>query len=212
MIFRFAALFLALASAVIAAESGTPAPIVPSSMRATLMAAAVESATDNIGSGWCGRGMLSILQNVGLGKGLKGGNGQEWEQILAQAGWKPVRCLVPQKAPLGSVLVYMSDIRLGKAPRGTPGGRFGHVEMVALGRAGERLYVSDNPRVLPGGTVRDNFTGRAWLPPGRSIASAAPPVEQQVDSVLQERTRMAFEQFQRKRQEFTSLPSTTVTK
>ena len=40
--------------------------------RTTLVAAAVESATDNIGSGWCGRGMLSILKNAGLGKGLGG--------------------------------------------------------------------------------------------------------------------------------------------
>src|SRR5512144_1703543 len=68
--------------------------------RSTLVAAAVESATDNIGSGWCGRGMLSILRSAGLGKGLAGGNGQDWEVILSRAGWRPIRCSSPQKAPL----------------------------------------------------------------------------------------------------------------
>ena len=43
---------------------------VPLMTKTTLVAAAVESATDNIGSGWCGRGMLSILKNAGLGKGF----------------------------------------------------------------------------------------------------------------------------------------------
>src|SRR6266850_8058733 len=139
--------------------------------RMTLVAAAVESATDHIGSGWCGRGMLSILKNAGLGKGLAGGNGQDWELILNRAGWKPVRCSSPHRAPLGSVLVYLGDARVGKRPRGTPGGNFGHVEMVALGTGGQRLYVSDNPRVAPGGTVPDNFTGRAWISPGRGLWS-----------------------------------------
>ncbi|MGA9576736.1 MAG: hypothetical protein WBV90_03880, partial [Terrimicrobiaceae bacterium] len=63
------------------------------------MAAAVESATDGIGSGWCGRGMLSILKKSGLGNGLAGGNGQDWELILNKAGWKAVRCISPQRAP-----------------------------------------------------------------------------------------------------------------
>ncbi len=115
----------------------------------------------------------------------------------------PVR--TPMQAPLGSVLVYVGDARVGKRPRGTPGGYYGHVEMVALGFTGQRLYVADSPRVLPGGTVRDNFTGRAWLPPGNHQIWKAPPVEEQVATVLQERNRMAMAHFTRSKGEFTSL-------
>jgi len=172
--------------------------------RPALIEAAMQSATDNIGSGWCGRGMLSILRGAGLGERLKGGNGQDWEKNLLQAGWRPIACTTPLKAPLGSVLVYVGDARLGKIPRGTPGGYYGHVEMVALHKDGRRLYVSDCPRVLPGGSVRDNFTGRAWLPPGPAIWKA-PPVEDQVAVVMQERKRMALEIFARQRGELTAV-------
>lgn len=181
-------------------SAATAAPL----SKNALVAAAVESANDNIPSGWCGRGIFSILRKSGLGAGLKEGNGQEWERILMEAGWKPVRCLTPQNAPLGSVLVYMSDIRLGKRNRGTPGGSFGHVEMVALAPTGGRLYVSDCPRPKPGGSVVDNFTGRAWLPPG-SVRSAPPPIADQVTSVLEERTRMAMEHFQKKQRELAAV-------
>ena len=162
----------------------------------SLVAAAVESATDNIGSGWCGRGMLSVLRSVGLGSGLQGGDGQDWEKILSHAGWRPVSCTAPHKAPLGSVLVYLGDARVGKRLRGTPGGYHGHVEMVALNPNGQRLYVSDCARVAPGGTVRDNFTCRAWLPPGRAIWTA-PPVQKQVETVVEQRLHMAIEYFNR---------------
>ncbi len=172
--------------------------------RTTLMAAAVESATDGIGSGWCGRGMLSILQKSGLGKGLAGGNGQDWELILNKAGWRAVRCISPHRAPLGSVLVYLGDARVGKRPRGTPGGSFGHVEMVALGMGGQRLYVSDSPRVAPGGTVPDNFTGRAWVAPGRSLWRPA-PVNEDIDTILQERKRLALEYFRSNGQQIVTL-------
>ena len=176
----------------------------PLMSRMALVAAAVESATDHIGSGWCGRGMLSILKNAGLGKGLAGGNGQDWELILSRAGWKPVRCSSPQRAPLGSVLVYLGDARVGKRPRGTPGGNFGHVEMVALGTSGQRLYVSDNPRVAPGGTVPDNFTGGAWISPGRGLWST-PAVGEDIDLILQERKLMALQHFRRNGQQIVTL-------
>jgi hypothetical protein len=159
--------------------------------RKTLQQVTIESRTDNIPSGWCGRAMLSILKKSGLGEGLKPGNGQDWEQILAGAGWKSVRVSAPQKAPLGSVLVYLGDRRLGKMPRGTPGGYHGHVEMVALSPDGGRLYVADCPRPSPGGTVPDNFTGRAWVPPRTMLASPAPPINVQVETVLEERFKMA---------------------
>jgi hypothetical protein len=198
MFFRCAFAVFIFASVAGAAE------MTPLMTRMALVAAATESATDNIGSGWCGRGMLSILRSAGLGKGLAGGNGQDWEGILTRAGWKPVRCSSPQRAPLGSVLVYLGDAKVGKHPRGTPGGYFGHVEMVALGRSGERLYVSDNPRVMPGGTVRDNFTGRAWVPPGRSLWST-PAVAEDIDTILQERKRLALEYFRRNGQQVATL-------
>jgi hypothetical protein len=190
MPFRCVFLIAILASSLCAAET------FPTMTRSTLMAAAVESANDNIASGWCGRGMLSILKNAGLGRGLAGGNGQDWEQILSRAGWKPLSCSSPQRAPLGSVLVYLGDARVGKIPRGTPGGNFGHVEMVALGKSGERLYVSDCPRALPGGTVRDNFTGHAWIPPGGYLWRT-PAGGEDIDTILQERKRMALEYFRR---------------
>jgi hypothetical protein len=183
--------------------SVTAAPL----SRPALVAAALESANDNIPSGWCGRGIYSILQKAGLGTGLREGNGQEWENILMAAGWKPVRCITPDRAPLGSVLVYMSDIRLGKRNRGTPGGSYGHVEMVALAPSGGRLYVSDCPRPKPGGSVVDNFTGRAWLPPGQ-LRSTPQPVTDQIATVLEERTRMAMEHFHQKQRELASLKNT----
>lgn len=174
-----------------------------------LVNAAIESANDGIGSGWCGRGMLSILRKFGLGTGLEGGNGQDWEKNLAKAGWRPVRCLAPEKAPLGSVLVYLGDKRSGKMPRGTPGGYFGHVEMVALGPTGSRLYVADCPRVKPGGTVRDNFTGRAWMPPGVAPMWRTQSAEEQVALVLEERKKMAFAYFERNaRPQLSSLAAT----
>jgi hypothetical protein len=198
MLARCALAVLLFVPAAVAAERA------PLMTKTTLVAAAVESATDSIGSGWCGRGMLSILRNAGLGKGLAGGNGQDWELILGKAGWKPLRCSSPHRAPLGSVLVYLGDGRVGKRPRGTPGGYYGHVEMVALGPSGQRLYVSDNPRVAPGGTVPDNFTGRAWVPPGRAIWKM-PTVGEDIESILQERKSLAMKYFNRSDQKLASL-------
>jgi outer membrane receptor protein involved in Fe transport len=63
--------------------------------------------------------MLSILRGAGLGDRLKGGNGQDWEKNLAQAGWKPIPCSTPLKAPLGSVLVYVGDAGATEASAGS---------------------------------------------------------------------------------------------
>jgi len=154
----------------------------------------VASATDSIPSGWCGRAMLSLLNRSGVGRGLKPGNGQDWEKILAEAGWRPVKVSSPWRAPLGSVLVYSGDSRLGKSPRGTPGGYFGHVEMVALSPHGGRMFVADSPRPKPGGSVPDNFTGRAWVPPGSLVPTQA-PLDSQIDTLMQQRLEMARRQF-----------------
>jgi hypothetical protein len=161
----------------------------------TLREMTVTSMNDGIPSGWCGRAMHSLLTKSGLGKGLKGGNGQDWEKILSDAGWKPVRAISPRHAPLGSVLVYTSDRRLGKIPRGTPGSYYGHVEMVALSPSGGRMYVADMPRVAPGGSVPDNFTGRAWVPPG-TLLSVQAPISLQVETLMSERLKMALDYFQ----------------
>jgi hypothetical protein len=169
-----------------------------------LQSLTVTSATDDIRSGWCGRAMLSLLNKAGLSRGLKPGNGQDWEKILSDAGWKPVKVASPARAPLGSVLVYSGDQRLGKIPRGTPGGYFGHVEMVSLAPSGGRIYVADCPRPIPGGSVPNNFTGRAWVPPGTMLASPV-ALDAQVEVILQQRLQMAQAYFSSQRSEHVSL-------
>lgn len=56
------------------------------------------------------------------------------------------------------------------------------------------MYVADMPRLKPGGSVPDNFTGRAWVPPG-SLSGRPAPVAIQIDSILSERFKMAVEYF-----------------
>ena len=131
------------------------------------LAGAVEtSKTDSVGGGYCGRGVWSVLKGIQYDQGLQSADGQDWEVVLSRAGWIPLVCRDPWKAPLGSVLVYMSDIRrFGRNLVGTKGGIWGHVELVSLSK-GTKVFVSDAPRLKPGGTVPLNFTGRAWVPPG----------------------------------------------
>lgn len=133
----------------------------------TLFEASKSARTDSVGSGWCGRGVWSVLRNIGYGNGIRSGDGQDWEVILSDAGWAPLACPSPSMAPYGSILVYVSDVRLhGRNKVGTKGGVYGHVELVAIEPKYGRVYVSDKPRVKPGGTVPMNFTRRAWIPPG----------------------------------------------
>jgi len=133
--------------------------------KATLVATTEEAGQDSIGPGYCGRGVFHLLSKLGLGHGIGSADGQEWERILKRAGWKATFCDHPSKAPLGSILVYTSDLRLfGKNRIGTKGGDFGHVEIVSINKYGKRVYVSDAARENYGGTVPKNFTGRAWIP------------------------------------------------
>jgi hypothetical protein len=60
---------------VLFASAAGAAERAPLMTRSLLLVAAIETATDNIGVGWCGRRILSIPRNVGLGHGLAGGNG-----------------------------------------------------------------------------------------------------------------------------------------
>lgn len=137
--------------------------------RVSMRKALVESRRDKVGEGFCGRGVLSILKSAGY-QGLKSANGGDWEKVLQGAGWKSIACESPAKAPLGSVLVYLSDLSLwGTNRAGTKGGAYGHVELV-LEEGGKRKYVSDRPRFQFGGTVARNFTKRAWLPPDPRLA------------------------------------------
>lgn len=140
-----------------------------------LAAALVQAKTDNVGAGYCGAGLRSVLNAIGYGVGLPGSNGQDWEVGLSKVGWIPLVCLNPARAPLGSVLVYASDLRrYGKNLVGTKGGIWGHAELVASDGVGVRCYVSDAVRSKPGGTVPLNFTGRAWVPPGSVPISGVP--------------------------------------
>jgi hypothetical protein len=136
-----------------------------------LSRASQHARSDGVGGGWCGRGLWSVLTEIGFSEGIRSANGQDWEEVLSSAGWVPMVCSDPSKAPLGSVLVYLSDIRLkGKNLVGTKGGIYGHAELVGVEK-GDRVYISDAPRARPGGTVPHNFTQRAWLPPGTAVAS-----------------------------------------
>ncbi len=132
-----------------------------------VLGASYRAQSDGVGSGWCGRGTLSVLRHTGMGEGLLGANGHDWEKRLWVAGWRPLTVRSPADAPYGSVLVYQSDYRrLGRNERKTAGGRYGHVEFVAWdSKLGGRVYVSDAARKKPGGTVLDNFTRRAWISP-----------------------------------------------
>lgn len=169
-----------------------------------LQAEAVNVAkTDHVGSGWCGRGVRHVLTEIGLGEGLKGANGHDWEANLRAAGWKAVSCANPRLAPEGSVLVYNSDLRIhGANLRGTPGGRYGHVEFVARDSEGKRFYVADHARLRPGGTVPDNFTRRAWLPPTAPtremlLLAIRATIDQDVAELRQQRIEQALEFFER---------------
>ena len=58
------------------------------------------------------------------------------------------------------------------------------------------MFVADNPRPAPGGSVPDNFTWRAWVPPGTLLAAQA-PVAEQIDKIMQQRLEMAVSHFSR---------------
>jgi hypothetical protein len=155
-----------------------PAPLFAAFMPVkSLLEASKVARTDNVGAGWCGRGVWSVLEEIGYGEGIKSANGQDWEVVLHQAGWVPLICPDPSHAPLGSVVVYLSDMRVhGQNLVGTKGGVYGHVELVALDENARRVYVSDKPRVKPGGTVPANFTRRAWIPPGFTFPRGVNPL------------------------------------
>lgn len=123
--------------------------------------------TDSVTGPLCGRGFYNVLKELDLEEGLSGADGHDWEENLWAAGWRPIRCSSPYNAPFGSALVYDSDLRLlGFNKRKTPGGKSGHIEGVGwCVETGKRKFFSSYTSYEPGGTVEDNFMGRAWVPP-----------------------------------------------
>ena len=161
----------------------------------TLRAAITSSTTDDVGSGYCGRGVWSVLSSIGYGTGLHSGDGQDWEGILRQGGWTPVPCITPRLAPPGSVLVYRGNMQtFGQKTIETHGAQYGHVELVAqLGT--RKIYVSDAPRINPGGTVLANFTRRAWIPPHSQRPDSASVINEQIACLLETRLSQAKKSF-----------------
>ncbi len=115
------------------------------------------AASDNAGVGKCAKGVANIAE--GLGWDVQRGHATNWDKTLPQNGWVKLNGVNSQNAPEGAVLVYNSDIELGKRARNSGGGIYGHVEFVAEGNNGQRLFVSDKARNNAGGSVPNNFAG-----------------------------------------------------
>jgi hypothetical protein len=126
------------------------------------------AASDNAGGGYCARGVRNML--TGMGFQSPTGHAEDWDQQLANNGWVKLRGVNPHTAPEGALLFYDSDDGNGRRARNNGGGQFGHVELVAEGNNGQRLFVSDAARRNAGGSVPDNFEG-AYMYVGRG----APP-------------------------------------
>jgi hypothetical protein len=118
------------------------------------------SNTDNASLGFCARGVANILQNQNLGN-FRGVDAHDMINLTNSQGWVRLPNVTPQNAPVGALLLFNSDVRLGKSPRNKGGGKFGHAELV-VDNNGQRGYVSDKVRNNFGGSVPDNFQG-AWV-------------------------------------------------
>ncbi|PZP55201.1 MAG: hypothetical protein DI586_07615 [Micavibrio aeruginosavorus] len=115
------------------------------------------AASDNAGAGNCAKGVANIAE--GLGWDVQRGHATEWDKTLPRNGWVKLQGANAHNAPEGAVLVYNSDIELGKKARNSGGGVYGHVEFVAEGANGQKLFVSDKARNNAGGSVPNNFAG-----------------------------------------------------
>lgn len=114
---------------------------------------------DNAGTYECGKGVANILEEQG--HTVTRGHGHTWNESLEARGWQKVPISDPSQAPIGSVLVYEhSGINNGK------GAQYGHVEIASVSPSGQRTYISGTSSSRPGGSVRQNWDGYAWLPPG----------------------------------------------
>lgn len=114
-----------------------------------------QSKFDNAGDRQCAKGVANILESVGVS--VTRGDAYTWKDTLPQNGWVKLEGIRPENAPSGAVIVYDRDPpgqRFGKG-----GSTYGHVELVAEDKSGNRHYVSDKARSNSGGTVPGNFVG-----------------------------------------------------
>lgn len=114
-----------------------------------------QSKFDDAGERQCAKGVANILESVGVS--VTRGDAYTWKDTLPQNGWIKLEGIRPENAPSGAVIVYDRDPpgqRFGKG-----GSSFGHVELVAEDKSGNRHYVSDKARSNSGGTVPGNFVG-----------------------------------------------------
>lgn len=93
-------------------------------------------------------------------------DGKNWDTVLENLGWQKVAVKTPADAPANSMLVYKSDTDLGKSARNGGGGTYGHVEYKGVDSSGKpAYYYGRGMKPNPGGSVPDNFTGFAYIPP-----------------------------------------------
>lgn len=115
------------------------------------------AASDDAGGGYCARGVKNILRAMGLP--TFNGNANNFDEQAARLGYVRLPGVNPNNAPEGALLFFDNDRSVGKNNRGTGGGSFGHVEMVAKDGNGQTWFVSDKARHNWGGSVPDNFGG-----------------------------------------------------
>jgi hypothetical protein len=116
---------------------------------------------DNAPVGWCARGVANIAEAQGLGN-FRGLDAHDFPSRMASQGYVLDTSYNQYNAPEGSMIIYNSDVKLGRPSRGTGGGLYGHVEMVTYDSAGNRGYTSSHTSSRPGGSVNDNFMG-VWV-------------------------------------------------
>ncbi len=100
-------------------------------------------------------------------------DGKNWDTVLENLGWQKVAVSSPSQAPPNSMLVYKSDPDLGKSARNMGGGTYGHIEYKGVNADGNpAYYYGRGMKPNPGGSVPDNFTGFAYIPPPDRQAKA----------------------------------------
>lgn len=113
------------------------------------------SQSDDAEGAQCAKGVANIMLEMGYP--VTRGDAYTWGTTLPANGWECLPGVTPENAPAGAILFFNNDAGAGKSPRGTPGGNFGHVEIVTVDSGGRRYYTSDKARSNWGGTVPDNF-------------------------------------------------------
>ncbi len=117
------------------------------------------SRSDNAGGGYCARGTKNILDAMGMR--VEGANATHWDTNLSRSrNWVRLSGINAANAPEGAVLVFNNNEEAGRGRLNNGrGAQYGHVEVVAEGAHGERLFISDAARRNAGGSVPQNFAG-----------------------------------------------------